>query len=107
MFGPTEIYFIIFGLLTIAGGGMGYVKAGSTDLSLISGSISGLLLLVAGILLPGRLVAGFALGGILSLLLVGCFLPRFFRTSKMMPTGMMSLLSILGMVFVIVAWVRK
>ena len=62
---------------------------------------------MAGILLPGRLVAGFALGGILSLLLVGYFLPRFFRTSKMMPAGMMPLLSILGMVFVIVAWVRK
>lgn len=106
MFGPTEIYFIIFGLLTIAGGVMGYVKAGST-ISLISGTISGLLLLVAVILLPGHLVAGLALGGILSLLLIGYFLPTFFHTRKMMPAGMMSLLSILGMIFVIVAWVRK
>ena len=30
MLGPTKIYFIIFGLLTIAGGIMGYAKAGST-----------------------------------------------------------------------------
>ena len=106
MFGPTKIYFIIFGLLTIAGGVIGYVKAGST-ISLISGSISGLLLLLAAFLLPGNPVAGLALGGIVSLLLIGYFLPTFFHTGKMMPAGMMSLLSILGMVFVIVAWVRK
>ena len=30
---PTKIYFIVFGLLTIAGGIMGYVKAGSTCFS--------------------------------------------------------------------------
>ena len=94
------------GLLTIAGGVIGYVKAGIT-ISLISGTISGLLLLLAAFLLPGNLVAGLALGGIVSLLLTGYFLPKFFHTGTMMPAGMMSLLSILGMVFVIVAWVRK
>jgi uncharacterized membrane protein (UPF0136 family) len=106
MFGPTKIYFIVFGLLTIAGGVIGYVKAGST-ISFISGSISGLLLLVAAFLLPGNPFAGLALGGIVSLLLVGYFLPTLFHTGKMMPAGMMSLLSILSMVFVIAAWVRK
>ena len=29
MLGPAKIYFIIFGILTIAGGIIGYVKAGS------------------------------------------------------------------------------
>lgn len=106
MFVPVRIYFSIFGLLAIVGGAIGYVRAGST-VSLISGSVSGLLLLLAAFLLPGHLVAGLALGGILSLLLIGYFLPRFLRTGKMMPAGMLSLLSILGMVFVIVAWVRK
>ena len=53
------------------------------------------------------MVAGLALGGIVSLLLIGYFLPAFFRTGKMMPAGMMSLLSILGLVFAIVAWIRK
>ena len=106
MFLPTKIYFIVFGLLTIAGGIMGYVKAGSTA-SLIAGSISGLLLLLAAFLLPSHVLIGLALGGIVSLLLIGYFLPAFFRTGKMMPAGMMSLLSILGMVFAIVAWIRK
>jgi uncharacterized membrane protein (UPF0136 family) len=106
MFLPTIIYFIVFGLLTIAGGIMGYVKAGSTA-SLIAGSISGLLLLLAAFLLPSHVLIGLALGGIVSLLLIGYFLPAFFRTGKMMPAGMMSLLSVLGMVFAIVAWIRK
>ena len=106
MLGPSKIYFLIFGLLTIAGGLMGYVKAGSTA-SLIAGSISGLLVLAAAFLLPGRAVAGLALGGIVSLLLIGYFLPAFIRTGKMMPAGMMSILSIVGVVFAILAWMRK
>ena len=103
---PAKIYFIVFGLLTIAGGIMGFVKAGS-HASLIAGSLSGLLLLLAAFLLPSHAPIGLALGGIVSLLLIGYFLPAFFRTGKMMPAGMMSLLSILGMVFAIVAWIRK
>ncbi|MGH8095589.1 MAG: TMEM14 family protein [Chthoniobacterales bacterium] len=104
--GPSKIYFIIFDLATIAGGVIGYLKAGSA-ISLISGSISGLLLLGAAFLLPGQAVAGLALGGIVSLLLIRYFLPAFFRTGKMMPAGMMSLLSILGLVFAIVGWIRR
>ena len=106
MFGPTKIYFIIFGLLTIAGGVMGYVKAGST-ISLVSGSICGVLILVAAFLFRGNPVAGLALGGLVSLLLIGYFLPAFIRTGKVMPAGMMSILSILGVVFAIFGWMRK
>ena len=106
MFGPTKIYFIVFGLLTIAGGVMGYVKAGSTA-SVIAGSISGILLLVAAFLFPAHPIGGILLGGIISLLLIGYFLPAFFRTGKMMPAGMMSLLSFIGVAFAIAAWIRK
>lgn len=106
MFLSTKIYFIVFGILTIAGGIMGYVKAGST-ISLIAGAISGLLLLVAAFLLPSHVTAGLTIGLIVSLLLAAQFLPVFFRTGKMMPAGMMSLLSILGIVFAIAAWMRK
>ena len=106
MIGPAKIYFVIFGLLTIAGGVMGYVKAGSTA-SLIAGSISGALILLAAFLLLGNAVAGLALGGLVSLLLIGYFLPAFMRTGKIMPAGMMSILSILGVVIAIFAWIRK
>ena len=106
MFGPTKIYFIVFGLLTIAGGAMGYVKAGST-ISLVAGAISGILLIVAALLLPSHAVIALVLGGFISLLLAVQFVPAFVRTGKMMPAGMMSLLSILGIVFAIAAWMRK
>jgi uncharacterized membrane protein (UPF0136 family) len=106
MLGPTKIYFIIFGLLTIAGGIMGYAKAGSTP-SLIAGSISGILLLVAAFLLPGSPLAGIVLGGIVSLALIGYFLPKFLKTGAIMPAGMMSLLSIIGVVLAVIAWIRK
>ena len=102
MFLPTKIYFLVFGLLTIAGGVMGYVKAGSTA-SLIAGGISGVLLIVAA----SHVAIGLALGIIVSLLLAGRFLPTFFKTGKMMPNGMMALLSIVAIVFAILAWLRK
>ena len=45
MIGPAKIYFIVFGALTIIGGIIGYVKAGSLP-SIIAGSIAGILLLL-------------------------------------------------------------
>jgi uncharacterized membrane protein (UPF0136 family) len=104
--GATKIYFIVFGILTIAGGIIGYVKAGSMP-SIIAGSISGILLLVAAFLLPDHVVAGLAVGLIVSLLLAGQFIPKFIRTGKVMPAGMMSILSVIGIIMAIVAWTKK
>jgi uncharacterized membrane protein (UPF0136 family) len=102
----AKIYFIIFGLLTIAGGILGYVKAGSVA-SIIAGSITGVLLLVAAFLLPEHRVAGLATALVVSFLLAAQFVPKFFRTGKVMPAGMMSVLSVIGIVTAIIAWVRK
>jgi uncharacterized membrane protein (UPF0136 family) len=104
--GATKIYFIVFGILTIAGGVIGYVKAGSMP-SIIAGSISGILLLVAAFLLPDYRVAGLATGLIVALLLAGQFIPKFIRTGKIMPAGMMSVLSVIGIIMAIVAWTKK
>ncbi len=106
MIGPAKIYFIIFGILTIAGGIIGYAKAGSV-ISIIAGSISGLLLLVAAFLLPEHQAAGLIMALLISLLLAAQFIPKFFRTSKMMPAGLMSVLSALGIIVAIAAWLRK
>jgi uncharacterized membrane protein (UPF0136 family) len=102
----AKIYFIIFGLLTIVGGIIGYVKAGSVA-SIIAGGIAGILLLVAAFLLPEHRVAGLATALIISFLLAAQFLPKFFRTGKVLPAGMMSVLSVIGIIAAIVAWVRK
>jgi uncharacterized membrane protein (UPF0136 family) len=104
--GAAKIYFIVFGILTIAGGIIGYVRAGSMP-SIIAGSISGILLLVAAFLLPDQRVAGLAIGLIVSLLLAGQFIPKFIRTGKAMPAGMMSILSVIGIIMAIVAWMKK
>ena len=102
----AKFYFIVFGILTIAGGIVGYVKAGSAA-SIIAGAITGVLLLVAAFLLPEHRVAGLATALIVSLLLAAQFLPKFLRTGRVMPAGIMSLLSVIGIIAAIVVWVRK
>jgi uncharacterized membrane protein (UPF0136 family) len=97
MFEFAQIYLYVFGALTIVGGVIGFVKAGSKA-SLIAGGISGVLLLVAGWLTASKPTAGLVLGLILSLLLAGRFVPAFLKTKKPMPAGMMSVLSIVGLV---------
>ena len=77
----AKIYFIIFGLLTIIGGIIGYVKAGSVA-SIIAGSITGVLLLVAAFLLPEQRVAGLATALIISFLLLRNSCPNFFAQAE-------------------------
>lgn len=106
MIGLAKIYFILFGILTIVGGVIGYVKAGSTA-SIIAGSISGILLLAAAFLLPQYLAGGLGLAVIVSLLFAVQFIPKFIQTGKAMPAGMMSILSVIGLILGILAWVKK
>lgn len=106
MLGPAKIYFIIFGLLTILGGIIGFVSKGSVA-SVVAGSISGVLLLAAAFLLPDNVFASLALAGIISVLLAGRFLPAFIKTGSFMPAGMMSILSVIGLVMALVAWMKR
>jgi uncharacterized membrane protein (UPF0136 family) len=102
----AKIYFVIFGVLTVVGGIVGYVKAGSVA-SIVAGSITGVLLIVAAFLLPQHRAAGLATGFVISLLLAAQFVPKFIRTGRVMPAGMMSILSVIGLIAAIVAWVKK
>jgi uncharacterized membrane protein (UPF0136 family) len=102
----TKIYFILFGVLTIAGGIVGYVKAGSVA-SIIAGSITGVLLLVAAFLLAEHRGVGLVTALVISLLLAVQFVPKFLQTGRVMPAGMMSILSVIGVIAAIVAWIKK
>src|SRR5437762_14051605 len=102
----AKIYFIVFGVLTIAGGVVGYIKAGSVA-SIIAGSITGVLLLVAAFLLPEHRAVGLATALIISLLLAAQFTPKFLRTGRVMPAGTMSVLSVIGIIAALVAWIKK
>jgi uncharacterized membrane protein (UPF0136 family) len=106
MIGAAKTYFIIFGLLTIIGGVIGYTSKGSVA-SIVAGAISGILLLLAAFLLPGNVVAGLAIGTVVSLLLAGRFLPAFMKTGAFMPAGMMSILSVIGLLIAIAAWIKR
>ena len=95
----AQFYFHLFGLITIAGGIIGYVKAKST-VSLIAGGASGVLLLVASFLLRNTGVlfsAGEALALVVSLLLLGRFTPSLMR-GKTMPAAYMVPLAAIGTV---------
>src|SRR5256885_16978316 len=102
----TRLYFLIFGALTIVGGVIGYVKAGSVP-SIIAGAITGVLLLIAGYILPEHRAAGLITAFVVSLLLAAQFVPKLVRTGKMMPAGLMSILSVIGLIVAIVAWLKK
>jgi uncharacterized membrane protein (UPF0136 family) len=106
MIGAAKIYFIVFGVLTVVGGIIGYVSKGSVP-SIVAGSVAGILLLVGALLLPNHLLAGLAIALIVSLLLAGQFVPKFIQTGKAMPAGMMSILSVIGIIMAIIAWVKK
>lgn len=103
----TKLYLFIFGTLTIAGGLMGYVKAGS-NASLIAGGVSGVLLLAAGyLLMAGKTQPGLVLGLVVSLALGVHFLKGLLATHKVMPAGLMVLLSVVGLVLTALGFLKK
>jgi uncharacterized membrane protein (UPF0136 family) len=102
MLDAVRIYLYVFGVLTIAGGIMGYVKANSRP-SLIAGVSSGVLLIGAAYLVGAKGMIGLLLGLIVSLPLAGRFISGFRKTGKVMPAGVMALLSVGGVVLSIAA----
>ena len=88
-----EIVLIAYGVLVAAGGIFGYVKSQSRP-SLIAGSVSGLFLIAAGLLVLMGVAAGAYLGFAVNVLLVVLFGMRFGKTRKFMPSGMMLALSV-------------
>ena len=102
----TRNYYFIFGALTILGGVIGFVKAGSKA-SLIAGGVSGVLILVAAwLVMSGKAQAGLILGLVISSVLEMRFLPAFVKTKKPMPAGMMAVLSMIGTVLSVLALVK-
>jgi uncharacterized membrane protein (UPF0136 family) len=101
----VKYYYFIFGALTIIGGVIGFKKAGSKA-SLIAGSISGVLILAAAVLiLQGHAQNGVILGLVVSSLLEIRFFPAFMKTKKVMPAGMMTGLSMIGTLLSVLALV--
>ena len=51
--------------------------------------------------------AGLVTAFVVSLLLAAQFVPKFIRTGKVMPAGLMSILSVIGIIVALVAWLKK
>ncbi|MBD2246580.1 TMEM14 family protein [Nostoc sp. FACHB-888] len=85
-----------YGILAIAGGIIGYIQAKS-KVSLISGSISGLLLVLAGYFQLQGQSSGAILAVIVTAVLVVVFAFRLVKTRKFMPAGLMTILGMLAL----------
>ena len=79
---------IAYGLLAGLGGIWGYIKSKSKP-SLISGCLSGILLLVAAVIQIRGADLGLLIARIVVLLLIVVFAVRLIKTRKLMPSGIM------------------
>ncbi|MGF1498104.1 MAG: TMEM14 family protein [Elainellaceae cyanobacterium] len=91
---------IAYGILTLLGGIWGYAKARSKP-SLISGVISGLLLIAGGLLSLAGIGWGQWLAVAVTVLLMIVFAIRLARTRKIMPAGVMVVLGALTLVMML------
>ena len=100
MLTPEFFAAIFYGLLSMGGGILGYVKSKS-KVSLISGGISGLLLLIlGGAIYSGNLWAEKVAAAIIALLTV-VFIVRWFKTKKFMPPIPMIFFGIVSLVVIL------
>lgn len=88
---------IAYGILAIVGGIIGYVQAKSKA-SLISGSISGSLLVFAGVMQLQRQSWAQFLAIAVTLVLVIVFTTRLAKTRKFMPAGLMTALGVAALI---------
>lgn len=89
-----------YGILAIAGGIIGYTQARSR-VSLLSGSISGLLLILAAYLQLQGQTWGSILAVLVTGVLVVVFAFRLAKTRKFMPAGLMTILGMLSLVVMV------
>jgi uncharacterized membrane protein (UPF0136 family) len=77
-----------YGVLALVGGVIGFVQARS-KMSLISGAITGVLLLIGGIGIVQAQSWGLGLAIAVTALLIVVFVGRLIKTRKAMPAGLM------------------
>ena len=89
-FSPSTLALIGYGVVAIIGGFIGFVKSQS-KVSIISGTISGGGLLIAGAAAAQNQEWGKIAGMAIASLLVIVFMVRLIKTKKFMPAGLMIL----------------
>jgi uncharacterized membrane protein (UPF0136 family) len=89
-----------YGILAIVGGIIGYVQARS-QVSLISGSVSGLLLILSAYLQLQGQSWGLILAAVVTAVLVVVFAVRLAKTRKLMPAGLMTVLGVVALILMV------
>lgn len=97
---PGVVAAIAYGILAIVGGAIGYKQARSKA-SLISGTVSGLLLILGGVLRALGQTWGIGLAAIVTVVLVIIFTTRLIKTRKFMPAGFMTILGVAALVIML------
>jgi uncharacterized membrane protein (UPF0136 family) len=100
-----QVVLLVFAILMLVGGVMGYRAAGSAA-SLYAGTGSALVLLVAWFVSRTAPAAGFGLGALTSLALCIVFGIRVAKTGKMMPSGMLLVVSAISLIALVYATMR-
>jgi uncharacterized membrane protein (UPF0136 family) len=91
------IVILLFGLLVLGGGIIGYTNTASFA-SLIGGSASGLGLLASGLGVPRRKELGFVFAPFITLLLTAFFASRLVLSGDFIPSGLMGVLGLVALV---------
>ena len=87
---------LAYGILAIIGGIIGYRKANS-KVSLISGIISGLLLMIAAFVHLQGQTWGLSLAAVITAVLIVVFGFRLAKTRKFMPAGLMTIVGVVAL----------
>jgi uncharacterized membrane protein (UPF0136 family) len=101
----AKAFYIVFAIVTVLGGIMGYVKAKSW-ISLVSGTVSAGILVTASCLLPERPIVSGAVAICVSVLLAGKFIPDYIHKKAFIPSGLMALLSAVSIVLTLLSMTR-
>ncbi len=91
---------LTYGILAMIGGIIGYIKANSR-VSLFSGVISGLLLILAAYLQIQGQAWALILAVLVTVILVIFFALRLAKTRKFMPAGLMVILGVLALTLMV------
>ena len=97
---------VCYGVLMMAGGYFGYVKAGS-KVSLIMGIVSGVVILLGLFLTRSNVSLGYGIVIGMTAVLVVSFAVRLMKTHAFMPSGMLLLLSIAALAACIMILLKR
>jgi uncharacterized membrane protein (UPF0136 family) len=99
----ARIVFFAYSVLLIVGGIAGFVEAKSV-ISLVAGVVCGVLALTGGIYLTTNPTVGLVLGIVAAILSAGGMAPRYAKSKKVWPAGIVLAASVLTLVVGVAAF---